>query len=410
MLIRIGVQEDWWRYWFRRSMPSTDHCSKKWGLGCRSSVFGAAAGAVLMLAVGFGASCYAQAQQPVAPANLSPRHDVAQAAPDQLPKNPRPRSAKSADPKQNGALYGTVMDPNGALVAGAKVELSGTVSRSAISDSDGGFSFTGLPAGTYSLNVTGSGMKLVQVPGIELRTGGVRFLPPVVLAVAAASTSIKVFANPEMLAEEQLNLQIHQRVLGVLPNYYTSFDWNAVHLWPKQKLKIGYRSSIDPITFVIVAGQAGMEQMAGRYSGYGRGVEGYAKRYGADYATNVSGKIIGDVVLASIFRQDPRYFYKGTGSFGSRATYAISRSLICRGDNGNSELDYSRIMGDIASGAIANSYYPDPNRGVTLVFTKAAVDLAANAATNLIREFILPGLTSHVPSNIKEKAPIQIHF
>jgi hypothetical protein len=88
--------------------------------------------------------------------------------------------------------------------------------------------------------------------------------------------------------------------------------------------------------------------------------------------------------------------------------YAISRSVICRGDNGHPQFDYSRIMGDIASGAIANTYYPEKNRGVTLVFTKAAVDLAANAGTNLIREFILPALTSHVPSSVKDKAPI--HF
>jgi len=381
-----------------------DHCRKERGRGWRVSGLGAAAYLALMLAAGQGGPCHAQAPQPAPGA----RNSFTPVAPDQLPEEHKPHSRKSADRKQNGALYGTVTDPNGALVAGAKVELSGTVSRSAISGSDGGFSFTGLPAGMYSLDVTGPGMKPAQVPDIELRPDGIRFLPPVVLAVAAASTSIKVYANPEMLADEQLNLQIHQRVLGVLPNYYTSYDWNAVRLWPKQKLKIGYRSAIDPITFVIVAGQAGMEQMGNRYPDYGRGVEGYAKRYGADYATNVSGKIIGDVVLASIFRQDPRYFFKGTGSFGSRAMYAISRSVICRGDNGHPQFDYSRIMGDIASGALANTYYPEKNRGVSLVFTKAAVDLAANAGTNLIREFILPALTSHVPSNVKDKAPI--HF
>jgi len=404
MLIRIGDLGSWWHCRFRRAFLSMDHGRNERGWGWHFSGLGAAGCLALMLAAGQGAPCHAQARQPEASAHNASNP----AAPGQLPENPKPRSRKSVDGKQHGALYGTVTDANGALVAGAKVELFGTVSRSATSDSDGGFSFTGLPAGTYSLNVTGPGMKPAQVPGIELRPDGIRFLPPVVLTIAAASTSIKVFANPEMLAEEQLNLQIHQRVLGVLPNFYTSYDWNAVHLWPKQKLKIGYRSAIDPITFVIVAAQAGMEQMGDRYPDYGQGVEGYAKRYGADYATNFSGKIIGDVVLASAFRQDPRYFFKGTGSFGSRAMYAISRSVICRGDNGHPQFDYSRIMGDIASGALANTYYPEKNRGVSLVFTKAAVDLAANAGTNLIREFILPALTSHVPSNVKEKAPI--HF
>jgi hypothetical protein len=315
-----------------------------------------------------------------------------------------------ATPKSNGALYGTVLDSNNGVIAGAKVTLSGPVTRTVTSDSGGNFSFTGLPAGTFSIQVSGPGMSPASVPAVELRQGGVRFLPPIVLQVAAASTSVKVYANPEQLAEEQLELQLHQKVLGFLPNYYSSYDWNAVHLWPKQKLKIGYRSELDPVTFVIIAGEAGLDQMSNRYAGYGSGIQGYAKRYGADYTTDFTGTMIGDVVLPSLFHQDPRYFLKGSGSFGSRTGYALSRTFIVRGDNKRPQFAYSRVLGDLAAGAIANTYYPADSRGVRLVFTSAAVDLGANAATNLIREFILPGLTSHVPKGIKAKSPIQIHF
>jgi Carboxypeptidase regulatory-like domain len=355
---------------------------------------------VVLAACGFAS--YATAQQfeagvpnsavvPKAPAGAS----VAVAAPP-------------ADPKSNGALYGTAVDSNGGVISGATVTLSGPVSRTITSDSGGNFSFTHLPSGTFSLKVTGSGMSPAQVPDIVLRPGGVRFLPPVVLQVAAASTSVQVFANPEELAEQQLQLQLHQRVLGFLPNYFSSYDWNAVHLWPKQKFELGYRSEIDPVTVAIIAGEAGLDQISNRYPGYGEGVEGYAKRYGADYATDFVGTMIGDVALPTLFHQDPRYFYKGTGSFGSRALYAVSRTFICRGDSGHPQFDYSRILGDIAAGGISNTYYPAGSRGVGLVFINAGVDLAANASTNLIREFILPGLTSHVPKGIKEKSPI--HF
>lgn len=312
--------------------------------------------------------------------------------------------------KANGALYGTVLDSNNGVISGATVTLSGPVSRTVTSDSGGNFSFTGLPPGTFSLQVSGSGMNPGSVPDIQLRPGGVRFLPPIILQVAAASTSVKVYANPEQLAEEQLQLQLHQKVLGFLPNHYSSYDWNAVHLWPKQKLQLGWGAEIDPITFAIIAGEAGLDQMSNRYPGYGGGIQGYAKRYGADYTTNFVGSMIGDVALPTLFHQDPRYFFKGTGSVGSRTMYALSRSLICRGDNGRPQFDYSRILGDIAAGGIANTYYPAGSRGVSLVFTSAAVDIGANAVTNLIREFILPGLTSHVPKGIKNKSPIQIHF
>lgn len=318
-----------------------------------------------------------------------------------------PARQRPAEPRANGALYGTVLDSNGGIIAGATVELSGPASRTVTSDANGNFSFTGLPPGTFTVHVSHSGMSPKQVPDVVLRPGGVRFLPPVVLQVSA-TTSIKVYANPQQLAEEQLQLQLNQKVMGFLPNYYSSYDWNAVHLWPKQKFKVSFESELDPITFVIIGGEAGFEQAFDRFPGYGQGMEGYAKRYGAAYATDFSGTLIGDFLLPSIFHQDPRYFFKGTGGFGPRAMYAISRALICRGDNGHSQLNYSRILGDMAGGAISNAYYPEANRGVSLVFVNAGIDIAANAGTNLIREFILPGLTSHVPKGVKEKSPI--HF
>lgn len=318
-----------------------------------------------------------------------------------------PAKQPPPDPKENGALYGTVLDSNGGIIAGATVELSGAASRTTASDASGNFSFTRLPSGTFSVNVSRAGMNAKQVPGVALRPGGVRFLPPVVLQVAA-STSIKVYANPEQLAEEQLQLQLNQKVMGFLPNYFSSYDWNAVHLWPRQKFRVSFSSKIDPITFVIVAGEAGVEQYYGRFPGYGSGVTGYAKRYGADYATDFIGTMIGGAILPSLLHQDPRYFYKGTGGTRSRAFYALTRALIVRNDNGRSQFAYSRILGDLAAGGIANAYYPPENRGVKLLLSSVAVGIGANAATNLIREFILPGLTSHVPKGVKEKSPI--HF
>ncbi|HEV2324649.1 MAG TPA: carboxypeptidase-like regulatory domain-containing protein [Terracidiphilus sp.] len=320
-----------------------------------------------------------------------------------------PTPAATADPRSaNCAVYGTVMDSNGGIISGATVTLSGPVSLSTTSDASGDFSFTKLPAGTFSVEVTGKGMSPAQFPSIVLRAGGIRFLPPVVLQVAPTSTSVQVFANPEALAEEQVQMELHQRVLGVLPDYYTSYDWNAVRMYPKQKFQLGYRSEIDSVTFMVMGAEAGVEQYYNRFPEWGTGAEGYAKRYGAAYATDFTGTMIADVALPSLFHQDPRYFFRGTGSFGSRALYAVSRSIICRGDNGHAEFDYSRVLGNIGAGAISNLYYPGGERGVGLTFSNAAIDIAANAGTNLIREFILPGLTNHAPADVRSKAII--HF
>ncbi len=305
-------------------------------------------------------------------------------------------------------LSGTVIAANGAEIVGARVVLAGKVVRSVMTGSNGEFTFAGVPAGVFRLNVSAPGMKAVKVRRIVLHPGGIRFLPPIVLAIAAASTSVQVFAEPETLAEQQLQLEMHQRVLGFLPNYYSVYNWHAVHLWPKQKFELGYRSEVDPVTFAIIGAEAGIEQYYDRFPSYGQGAGGYFKRFGAAYATDFTGTMIADAALPSLFHQDPRYFYKGKGSFSSRALYAISRTLICRGDNGGEQFDYSRVLGDFAAGGISNLYYPAADRGAALVFANGAIDLAANAGTNLIREFILPGLSSNARGRNRRARKIRL--
>lgn len=447
MFFRVCAVAILWRCFLVRSLSFTGHSNfalKRVGrnlplkpLGSLKLFSLAFLGAVLL---GGGLTSSARAQLlPNAPGSVAAAHPVAAASTSSVPSTastavsaasasaattsstsvpaaaagsaPAAGAASSADPssgtrkrRPRGALYGTVVDSSNAELTGAKVTLSGPVSRTTTSNTNGEFAFLHLPAGTYSLKVTGPGMSPANIPDVVLRPGGVRFLAPVMLAVAAASTSVQVFANPEALAEQQLQLQLHQRVLGFLPNYFSTYDWNAVHLWPKQKFELGYKSEIDPVTFAIIGAEAGIEQGYDRFPAYGQGAEGYAKRYGAAYATDFIGTMISDVGLPILFHQDPRYFYKGKGSFGARAFYAVSRTLICRGDNGHPEFDFSRVIGDFAAGGISNAYYPAADRGVSLVFTNGAIDLAANASTNLIREFILPGLTPRAPPKAKKGA------
>jgi hypothetical protein len=93
---------------------------------------------------------------------------------------------------------------------------------------------------------------------------------------------------------------------------------DAVPLTSKQKFKLAGRTVMDPFTFVFVGGfvggAAGVERAQNHFRGYGQGAQGYAKRFGAGYADAVAGTFIGSAILPSLLKQDPRYFYKGTGN------------------------------------------------------------------------------------------------
>jgi hypothetical protein len=154
---------------------------------------------------------------------------------------------------------------------------------------------------------------------------------------------------------------------------------------------------VDPVSFVLIGVIAGIQQSQDQFSGYGQGAAGYGKRYGASYANLVSGTFIGSAILPSLLKQDPRYFYKGTGSKRSRILYAIATSVICKGDNGRWQPNYSSIGGNLAAGAISNLYYPEKDRdGVGLTFEGGAIGIGATAGANLIEEFLIRKLTPNV--------------
>jgi hypothetical protein len=263
-----------------------------------------------------------------------------------------------------------------------------------------------LPAESFEITVSAAGFVTQQIRG-ALFAGQAYDAHTIVLPMAAAANSVQVSAGSlEEIAEAQLNLEERQRVLGVLPNYYVSYDPSALPLTTRQKFELAWRTSIDPVTWAMTGAVAGIEQANHTFKGYGQGAEGYGKRFGANYADGFDSDMIGGAILPSLFKQDPRYFYKGTGSVRSRVLYAIAAAVICRGDDGNRQFDYSGILGGLAAGGISNLYYPAGDRsGVAVTLENSAIGTAEDAVQNLIQEFVIRRLTPHVPAYSTAQTP-----
>jgi len=166
------------------------------------------------------------------------------------------------------------------------------------------------------------------------------------------------------LAQEQLAKQEKQRVFAVMATFNTTADKDAVPLSTGEKYQLFFKSATDPWPFVLTAFGAGIDQADNSFPGYGQGVQGYAKRYGAAYVDYFTGNLLGNAVLASWWKEDPRYFQKGTGSFTRRALWAASGTVWCKRDNGTWGPNYANVIGNLMGGAISNLYYPASERTV----------------------------------------------
>ena len=280
-----------------------------------------------------------------------------------------------------------------------------TIKRELLSDSDGEFLFTSVPPGPFQLAVTSEGFATQTFAGVV--EAGERNTVAIVLGVAEAITEVQVGLSQTQVAEEQLKLEEKQRILGVLPNFYVSYIPNAAPLNAKQKFKLAWRSVVDPFTIVFVGAVAGVEQAEDAFSGYGQGSQGYGKRLGAGYADTVTGTFLAGAVFPALLKQDPRYFYKGTGSKRSRILYAIANAVICKGDNGRWQANYSNVFGSLAAGGISNLYYPASNRGAGLTFENFGLGLAGGAVANLLQEFVIKKLSRNVPNTSSTGALVQ---
>jgi hypothetical protein len=298
-----------------------------------------------------------------------------------------------------GVIFGSVSDSDGDLVPGAQVVLKSAgeaKERTTISHNDGRFSFSGVPPGEFEMTATAKGLAPGKLSG-TLKPGAVFDAPAIRLGVATASMVVTVTPLSEHeIAEEEVRTEEKQRVLGIVPNFFVTYDEHPVALSAKQKYGLGVRAVLDPTHFAFAAAAAGVEQATDTYPGFGTGPAAYGKRYGAALATSTTSSLLIHSVYPSLFHQDPRYFYKGTGTGWQRTKYALSTAVIRKGDNGRWQPNYSTIAGSLTAGALSNLYYaPSDRHGAALTFENGLLSIAGEGVGHLVQEFVLRRFTTH---------------
>ena len=300
---------------------------------------------------------------------------------------------------QAGQIMGTVVDVNGNVIPGATVVLVAPDPgdrRTIQADENGFFKFDDVKPGVaYQVNITSTGFA-DSSSAVSIDPGQVKILGSVQLDLATQQTVVRVTDSPEemaTIATEQVRLEETQRVLGILPNFYVSYEGDdTAPLTAGMKFRLALRVSHDPATLGGIGLLSAMRQ-ASDSPGYRQGLKGYAERYGATAADGFSDIMTGGAILPSLLHQDPRYFYQGSGTKKSRIRHAMLAPFICKGDNGRWQVNYSSMGGDLASGAFSNLYYPPSDRGAGLVFYGFAISSAERIVSTMAQEFVLGRFT-----------------
>lgn len=309
-----------------------------------------------------------------------------------------PAFAQSNAPESTnpGRILGTVADINSDPIPGAVVVLQGAAGNrvTVTTNEDGSFALNGLAPGiVYQIAVTVEGYadwnsSITVEPGKDANLGEIK------LRILAVEREITVSYSSKQVAAQQLKAEEHQRILGFIPNTYVTYEPHPEPLTTKMKFRLAVTSLTHPVSFGRVAAWSGVQQARDNPHEWGQGTEGYGKRLGAGYADAVTGSLITNAILPSLLHQDPRYFYRGTGTKWSRARHAMLAPFVCKGDNGASQPNYSQWVGSVIGYSISTAYYPNSNRTAGHVFETFGIDMGLHVVGSLVQEFILGKLTS----------------
>jgi hypothetical protein len=185
----------------------------------------------------------------------------------------------------------------------------------------------------------------------------------------------------ELAQGKRLNSKLqNDRIFWSLPNFLTvENSSSAPPMTAGQKFNLVARSTYDPVEYPFTAIVASFGQAGNSEPKFGQGFGGYAKRYGTAFADTTIGNFMTGAIFPSLLHQDPRFYQIGTGRLFHRILYAGLQVFVTRSDSGNTQFNFSEILGNGMAAAIANTYHPAPRtllNSVSIWWTQIGWDAA----------------------------------
>ncbi len=181
----------------------------------------------------------------------------------------------------------------------------------------------------------------------------------------------------------------NDRLFYALPNFLTmetSHQLPPMTSW--QKFKGAAQSSFDYFNYPWYGALAGISQAENSEKGYGQGMVGYARRYGAAFADGTIENFMTGAILPSLLKEDPRFYQSYSGTFWRRTGYAVSRIFVTRTDSGHDRFNFSEIFGSAISAGISTyTYHPREDRNVGNALSVWGTQVGYDTLTIVMKEF-----------------------
>jgi hypothetical protein len=158
-------------------------------------------------------------------------------------------------------------------------------------------------------------------------------------------------------------------------------------LGAKDKFVLFVGDSFNPVAFLNSGFNAGLDQASSRDPTFHQGIEGYAKRFGANFADQTSSKFFKDFAFPVLFAEDPRYYRMAHGPFQKRLLNAVEHSFVAYRVDGSRMFNSSEWLGTTSAVVLSNAFHPGNARGAGASATRVGFAVLQDMGFDVLREF-----------------------
>jgi hypothetical protein len=158
-------------------------------------------------------------------------------------------------------------------------------------------------------------------------------------------------------------------------------------LTQRERSSLYLKTMVNPLGYIKTGFSSGIDQWNDKPPEWEQGASGYGKRF-----VNILGQYsIQRTVtfgLASLMREDNRYFNSGKKGLWLRAGYALSSGVLARHNDGRRYVSISELGGVAAGAFLSRAWQPSSQHSAGDGAVSFGISMASNMGFSVMKEFL----------------------